>query len=281
MRSSAGGIIEPSMYVVGVARLSTSLQEEAPRLASDLGMTAYEARMLLAPGIPALLLVSPDKSQALNLLAALRARGHEALAFDSQAVVSSDAMVSPHTLQVRNDGFLSLRPESDHLLFSEVHIVLRATHEVRLDESVETHKRKFSAGRALLTGGLVMTKKTSSSSTSHSYEKQEVLYVHRHGGKRPWLLREKGIRYEGLGDRLAATERANFLTVVEILRSSARTAVFDEGLVGRKIPDRLAQVAIQSMSSSSSAVEVSSDAAMDLLCHFVAMWYAKRAERKG
>ena len=77
------------MFVVGIAKLAGALQDELPALAADLGITAYDARMLLAPGIPALVLVTPEKSKALGLLGSLRARGHESLAFDTQAVVSS------------------------------------------------------------------------------------------------------------------------------------------------------------------------------------------------
>jgi hypothetical protein len=73
------------MFVVGIARLAGALQDELPALAADLGMTAYDARMLLAPGIPALVLVTPEKSKALGLLGSLRARGHESLAFDTQS----------------------------------------------------------------------------------------------------------------------------------------------------------------------------------------------------
>lgn len=264
------------MFVVGVAQLSTSPQDEAPLLGQNLGLTAYEARMLLAPGIPALLLVTPDKSRAIELLTNLRSRGHDALAFDTQAVIASKDMVCPHHLRLLPEGLLVDRPEPAHLPFASIHIILRATHESSVQETVETHKRKFSAGRAVLSGGLVMTKKTSLSSSSHAYEKHEVLYVYPQGGHRPWLLRESGTRYEGLGDRLAPTERANFLTLIDLLRTNAPNAIYDDRLVGRKIPEKLTQVAIQSMASHATRVETSSDSAMDLLCHFVAMWHSKR-----
>jgi hypothetical protein len=273
------------MFVVGIARLAGALQDELTALAADLGMTAYDARMLLAPGIPALVLVTPDKSKALGLLGSLRARGHEALAFDTQAVVSSQAMVSPRQLAVRTDRFEASLPEPVQLVFSDILALIRGTHETRVDATVATTKRKFSAGRAALSGGLVMTKKETNTSSSHVYDKQDVLYIYLRSGGRPWLLRERGTRYDGLGDRMAPTERANFLTVVDILRQGATQAVYrqgapqavyDESLIGRKIPERLTQIAVQGMGSGSTRVESSTDAAMDLLCHFVAMWYAKQ-----
>ena len=154
--------------------------------------------------------------------------------------------------------------------------MLRATHETQIESSTSTTKRKFSAGRAMLSGGLVVTKKETKTASSRAYDKHEVLYIYQGGGKTPWLLRDSGTRYEGLGDRMAATERANFLTVIDILRRGASHAVYDETLVGRKIPERLSQVAVQGLGTSATRIESSTDAAMDLLCHFVAMWHAKR-----
>lgn len=270
------------MFVVGIAKLSGSLQDELPALAADLGMAAYDARMLLTPGIPALVLVTPDKSKALGLLSNLRARGHVAFAFDTAAVVSSDAMVNPRDITVQSDGFVARGPEAERLAFSSILALIRATHETAVDATVETTKRKFSASRAVLTSGLVMTKKKTLSSSSHRYDKQDVLYVYLSHGGRPWLLRESGTRFHGLGDRLAPTERANFLTAVDILRRGAPQAVYDETLIGRKIPERLARVAVQGVGSASTRVESSTDAAMDLLCHFVAMWHAKQqAQQRG
>lgn len=264
------------MFVVGLAKLSGNLQDELPRLAADLGMTAYDARMLLAPGVPALVLATPEKATAIALLGSLRERGHDALAFDTSAVVPSASMVTPRDVAVGPQGFTAQGPEPARLDFAEVLVLLRATHETAIDASTSTTQRKFSAGRAMLTGGLVVSKTKTQTSSSHAYDKQDVLYVYLGGGQRPWLLRESGTRYHGLGDRLAPTERANFLTMVQLLRAGAPQAVYDESLVGRKIPERLARVAVQGVGTSSTRVESSNDAAMDLLCHFVAMWHVKQ-----
>lgn len=239
-------------------------------------MTAYDARMLLSPGIPALVLATPDKQKALSLLAHLRSEGHDALAFDTSAVISSSEMVSPRIVAIEPTALVPRRPQGAPLWFEDVGVMLRATHETAVDATEETTKRKFSAGRAMLTGGVVMTKKKTQTSSSHAYDKHEVLYVFAPGGKPPWLIRDTGTRYEGLGEKLAATERANFLTVVDLLRKGAPAAVYDERLVGRKIPERLARIAVQGMGSPQARIESSNDAAMDMLAHFVAMWHVKQ-----
>ena len=265
------------MFVVGIAKLSGDLQAEIPLLGKDLGMTAYDARMLLAPGIPALVLITAEKSKALALLANLRNRGHDALAFDSSAVVSSQDMITPRDVTLEPDAFVVTPRDVTSPPGLRGHRGDVASHPrdpgrvVEVDEQAQVQRRARHAHRRA--GGDQEGDQTNFS--SRAYDKHEVLYIYQRGGA-PWLLRDTGTRYEGLGERLATTERANFLTAVDILHKGAPHAVYDESLVGRKIPDRLSQVAIQGIGTSATRVESSTDAAMDVLCHFVAMWHAKR-----
>lgn len=265
------------MFVVGIAQLSSTIDQEAPQLAASLGVTPYEARMLLLPGLPAVALVTPEKSRALDLLGQLRARGHDALAFDSGAVVSTDDMCLIRKMSFEADALVTENPQVQRLPFSSVLVTLRATHHTRREVSIEDKSRQFSAGRALLTGGLVMTKSTTTSSTTRSEERQDVLYIYRNDNQPPWLLRESSAKYDGLRERMASTEHANFLTAAAMIRERAPNALADDRLVGRKVPERISQVAVQSLERGR-AVESSSEAGMDILAHMLAMWLAKRAK---
>lgn len=264
------------MFIVGIAHLATTLDVECPLLASDLGLTPYEARLYLLPGLPAITLLTPEKSKALELLAQLRARGHDALAFDSSAVVASQDMCPVRRFQFEPDALVTENPQLHRLPYSGIFATFRGTHHTRVETTTDEKSRKFSAGSALLTGGLVMTKKTTTSSTSRSEDREEVLYIYRNDGEPPWLLRESAPKYEGLRERMAATRHANFLTTVSMLRDRAPQAIVDDRLVGRKVPERISQVAVQSLARGKS-VESSSEAATDVLAHFLAMWLAKRA----
>ncbi len=264
------------MYVVGIAQLATTIDVESPLLAADLGLTPYEARMYLLSGLPAVVLLTPEKSRALELLAKLRGRGHDAIAFDGAAVVASQEMRAVRRFRFEDDALVTESPEPHRLPYDAVLGTLRATHQTRIELTTEEKARKFSAGSALLTGGLVMTKKTTTSSVTRTEDRQEVLYIFRNDNEPPWLLRESGPKYEGLQDRMASTERANFLTTVAVLRERSPQAIVDDRLLGRKVPERIAQVAVQSLARGKT-VESSSEAGMDLLAHMLAMWLAKRA----
>jgi hypothetical protein len=264
------------MFVVAIVGLAGPIEQEALALASDLGATAYDARLLLAPGLPAIVLMTPVRSAAVELLSKLKGRGVDALAFDSAAVVSSRLMFSPRIFHLETDAMVVEAPEPQRLSFPDVIAMLRATHETRIESTSQQKERKFSAGRALLSGGLVMTKTQEKTVSSRSEARQEVLYVYRAAGQAPWILRESGMRYDSLGEKKASSEHANFAVVVEALRAGAPKAICDDRLVRRKIPDRIAQVAVVG-GSAASRTEVASDAGMDLMAHVTAMWLLRSA----
>lgn len=263
------------MFVVVLAKLAGSLDTELPLLASDLGQTAYEVRLLLTGGLPTIVLLTADKSAAVNLLAKLKARANEAIAFDSSAVVASEKMLQIRKFHFDSECLVLDDDTQESIAYNDILVLLRATHESRISSTVEEKSKKFSAGRAILSGGLVLTKTSASSKIVHSEERQDVLYIYRKAGALPILLNGSSARYLGLAQRMASTERANFLTTVEMLREHAPNALYDDRLVTRKIPERISQFAVQGISSAS-RVACSNDAAMDIFAHLLAMCLLKR-----
>ena len=66
------------MHVVAIASASP-LETEAAELAAHLGTTAYEERLKLAAGLPAIVLMSADASRARQLCADFEDRADTAL----------------------------------------------------------------------------------------------------------------------------------------------------------------------------------------------------------
>jgi hypothetical protein len=264
------------MFVVGIAAFARSIDEEVPALASDLGLSAYDTRQILAPGLPAVVLITAEKARALELLGRLRRRGHDVLAFDASAVVSSAEMVSSRRFHFEADALIADDPPEQRLPYADITVLARATHQTNVESTTTLKKKSFSMGRALLTGGLVMRKTKETSTTTRTEDRENVLYLFRRSGSTPWLLREHGTRHDGLGDRMAPTEHANFITMVELIRSHASGAVYDDRLVNRKVPDRIAQSAAQ-LSTHERRFETNAEAGMDLLVHLLAMWLTGRS----
>lgn len=261
------------MFVVAVCDLATPLEVEAAALAADLGTTAYEARMLLAPGPPAIVRSTPDKAAALGLLAKVRARGNGAVACDASAVVASGDMIAMRRFRLEADA-IALDDRPDRLAYDDVLALLAAVHRRRSDAHTETKSKKFSATRTLMTGGFAMTRTEKKTTHAAHEDRESVLYVFRRGGATPWILRETGTSWAGLGRAPAPTQTENFRVAVAVLREKSQRASFDDRLVSRKAaPERTAVAAAGS--ASSRVVSTSSEAGVDLLAHLLALWVCR------
>jgi len=269
------------MYVVAILELGTSVEAEAAALAADLGSTAYEQRLHLVAGLPAVVLSTADPARARALLRSLRARGHGALAIDAAAVVSSGDMVplrrgrlEPGALAAEDPAAPGIPGEPatvvERLPFDDVLSLIRATHRQRIEAKVEVTERKFGAGRALISGGLVTSKTVTREETRINNERAEVLYIFRRSGERPWLLREQSANYGWLGSKLAPSSLQNFTATVSLLRERAPAAVYDERLTG---PRRQIHFA--------GSDAASPDPAADLLAHLLALWASKSSTLAG
>jgi hypothetical protein len=263
------------VFVVAITELHGPVEDEVAPLAADMGATAYDARLLLAAGTPAVVKTTPDKAVALDLLGKLRSRGHGAVACDASAVVSSEDMVAMRRPRLEPDAVaLDDRP-GERLPFADVLALLPAVHQRRVDTATQTRETKLSMGRAMMTGGMAFTKTVKTNTRNTSEERDVVLYVFRRSGAPPWLLRERGTVWTGLGLPLAPSEGENYRLAVAALRERASGATFDDRLMTRKAGERSAL----SVGSGSTTVKTSSQAGVDLLAHLLALGIARGAYR--
>ncbi len=263
------------MHVVALVELAGPIEAEAAALAADLGTTAYEERLKLAAGLPAIVLKSADPAIARALIDKLRARGHAAVGCNAAEVVPSSAMVAVRRFAFEPDAFVLPDVAGGRLPWDDVLALFRAMHTTRTETRTETKSRKFSAGRALLTGGLSMTKTVASEERSQVTDRDQVLYVFRAGGDTPWILRERGTQYTGLGAELGPSSAQNFLTTLARLRARAPRAHYDERLMTpRSAPIRASRTGA---GSSQESQILSSGGGVDLLAHLLAQWVSTRA----
>jgi hypothetical protein len=260
------------MYVVALAELATSVDAEAAPLAVDLGCTLYESRLLLLGGVPAVLLSTPERDRALALLGKVRGRGHGAIAFDASAVVSSAVMPSMRHFRLDDDAIVPDERSEERLPYDDLLVLVRASHRTRTDTESEAVQRSFSAGRAIMTGGLVNSKKVTRVVQQSVVEREQVLYLFRRSGATPFLLRESAARYGALGPDRKPSSLENFALTITKIRERAPGGAYDERLLAaRKIDERVA------CSPGAKVVSTSSEAGVDLMAHLVALWFAKKA----
>ncbi len=256
------------MHVVAIVELATSVDAEAAALAADLRATAYDVRLLLAGGTPAVVRSTPAEAGAAEVVAKLRARGHDAVAVDTAAVVASATMTSMRRFRLERDGIsLDDRPGVT-LPYDDIATLVSAVHRRRSDTSTETRERKFDPARAIMSGGVLLSKTTRTATRTATEDREGVLYLFRRSGGAPWLLRERGTSWAGHGEPLAPSESENFRAAVAALRARAPRAVYDDRLVSRKsTPERTAVAG----GGGTTTVHTSSEGGTDLLAHVIAL----------
>lgn len=213
--------------------LAASVETEAPSLASRLGITAYEAGMLLRAPSPSIVLRTEDRAYALALLGALRGRGHDAVACDTTAVVSSADMHFVRAFSLEADAVVDAGERLPH---GSIRALVRAVHSARIETTEKTEGKKISLGRAALTGGLLATKNVTTERTRVSDAREHVLYVFAES-PRPWLVAASRARYDGLGEPLRPMQLENFERFVAVLRQRCPQAAFDDRLLAVKNAD--------------------------------------------
>jgi hypothetical protein len=279
------------MYVVAITQLSET-QADLPRLAQDLGTTAYELKLLLNAGMPAIVRLTVDVSAAADAVRAIERQGHRVVSADRRSVTPSSAMKPILEPQFEREAFRAGSGPDGGLPYADIVALLRATHRTQQTVTRQEKERKFRPGMALATGGLINSKTTTQQVVTQTDSREQVLYVFTRSGV-PWLLRERTARYAGLVGETRSPRRVsthveevpsaecpigtnlgheilraelspssleNFKTVVEGLRGRAPLANYDERLLGAR-----------SIRGINDGVAVS-----DLLAHLIVLDHVRR-----
>lgn len=217
------------MYLVAVAELAADVEQEGPQLAKDLGISPYEARLLLAGERPKVVLRTPDEGRARALLSKLRERRHGAIACDARAIVATEAMVKLGAFALGDDALRA--GGGEELPYADLLAIFRAIRPELTTSTKTVAQTKLALGRAMLTGGLVATKRTTHEVTKRVEEREQLVYLVRTSGAKPWVVRGKTTSFEGLGDTMAPSLAENFMRLVAELRRRAPDAAYDERLL--------------------------------------------------
>jgi hypothetical protein len=219
------------MFVVALSDLSgRPLDAHLPGLAIDLGTTAYELRLAINAGLPAVIVATVDEARAKAALRAATKQGFRALLLDRRSLVPSGRLTSLRDFVIDADGLAPGGGSPERLPYTDVLALVRAVHRVTSQTTVEVKDTEIDPARAILTGGLLFTKTTTREVTTRSEQRQQVLYMFRRSGAAPWILRERDARYQGLDAELRPTSLENFTAVIRALRARAPHAAYDERL---------------------------------------------------
>ncbi|HEX4475451.1 MAG TPA: hypothetical protein VH142_10270 [Polyangiaceae bacterium] len=219
------------MFLVAIAELAGPVDASVAPLAADLNTTAYELKLLLNGGLPAVVLATVDEGLARAAIATVKRHKHVPVTCDRRLVVPSARMTALSAFAFSDSGVTADERGGEELPWSDIGALLRATLRSSTETTQEIKERKFRPGMALATGGMVLSKKVTREVTTRTEHREQALYLFRRSGAPPWVLNERGTRYGGLGADLRPTSLDNFQTAIRRIRERAPGAAYDERLM--------------------------------------------------
>jgi hypothetical protein len=208
----------------------------AAPLAEALGSTLYEARARLSDpaGGPAVVATYGEIQAAWACAGRLRANAFSPILITPEEVESNASRFQVRTFTLGGQGLtaISRRGETAEIGYREIGFILRATRLEERTETKTTVQRKFSAGRFLASGGLMLTKKTRTVEQITTEDRDELIHLYCEG-RPPVVFHASGVNYQSLGTTLQPSVAANFAQLIERLRQAAPHARYDERLANR------------------------------------------------
>ncbi len=218
------------MKLVAIVRAPERIEEASAVLAAGTGLTLAECRMRLAPEPPALL-TRLEAGPAAALVAALRKADLPALAIDAQVPTDADRTRALRIELAPEQVTLTPRAgEPLRVAWPDVLAVLRGSRESSTEAERTETSRSLSLGRAIATGGLVMTRSSSKTVRSSDTSYQQVILLYARDGRSAALI-EGQVDFTCLGPDLQPSSTTNMATLGQRFRQLARGAFHDDRLL--------------------------------------------------
>jgi hypothetical protein len=142
---------------------------------------------------------------------------------DADRVLAKSFRIEPDQLVAVDGG----GGEHD-LPWTAIEAIQRGTRTLtqKIEEKTVTHK--FDATRAVLSGGLILTKKEEIVTVRQTETAEPFALVQRGDGEPDVMLYERRMDYRALGRDMQPSSRANLEALVKRIRAAAPTAIYDE-----------------------------------------------------
>lgn len=173
----------------------------------------------------------PDAAAANAFAARVRAAGFRPLVLDAAAEKARMHAFSAHGFALGGDALelTDRQGRAVEIPYAAIDRLVRGTAVSQQRHTETTKERSLSVGRAILSGGLVMsrTKKVEHTSTTTASTGFLAAYT---GAEIVWLGEDE-LDYRSLGSAMQPARAANFLHVAGVVRARASAARWDDRLL--------------------------------------------------
>lgn len=192
------------------------------------GLAAADVSRLLAGTLPRILVRAAREGG--RIAAELGAAGFVAFASDESEVPSDEGRIVARGLELSGDGFVALDGSGRRHACPAAALgaFLRGVRILETSEAVKSVERKLDLGKAVLTGGLLVTRKVETTSARTTSEKESFVLVQRKDGLPDIMLRERRLNYQCLDRDLQPSTHRNLLTLTARLRALAPEVPLDD-----------------------------------------------------
>lgn len=203
-------------------------------LAEALGVSVWDAQQRLRGDGPRVVARVAARDEADRLAVALAAHGFVPVVLDVDPEGPDAVWVVPRTFQLRDEALqVTTRDGSPFAVrWDRIGLLLRGTRIVSSTVTEERRRRRFDPVRAVMTGGLMPMRTTTTSTTREHEERVGFLHIVAHGVS-DVVVYEDELLYDGLGPQREPTRSANFAAFVALVRAAAPHALYDEQLLTR------------------------------------------------
>jgi hypothetical protein len=216
--------------LLAVVRAPASGDDRIKAAADALGVTVAEVRMRVAGEMPRVIL-NDGRSERIAMLAGVLER----LQFD---VITCDPAVAPTDAErvvarrLEIDGAALRAWDSQDRQHdcpaAAVRLIQRGARVNAERRETITQERRLDLARAVLSGGLLLTKKVTRTSVATTETRDPFLILQRGDGEPDLILYERRLDYRFLGAALQSSSQANFERLVTSIRAFFPSAPFDD-----------------------------------------------------
>jgi hypothetical protein len=193
------------------------------------GLVLADLNRKLAGILPRVLFTGLDAASAPAMIQGLEALGFVVMTLEATAVTTDRERAVARRIEFANGSVIVADREGrTHACPpSSISLLQRGTRTSTTSEKVTTSERKVDVGRALMSGGLLLTKTTEKTSIKTTQNAEAFLLVQRSDGEPDLVLYERRIDYAGLGAEMQPASRGNLETVWTKLKAMAPSLVDD------------------------------------------------------
>ncbi len=192
-----------------------------------------DVRFRLAGPLPRVLHIEPDAEKARDTARGLEDLGFSIIVCDPRAAPGDDDRLVARGLRLfdRRLWVTDGAGAEEEVPLESLALIQRGVRATTLTEITKKAERRLDLTRAVLTGGLLLTKKVETKSTKTTTSRDGFLLLHRNDGDRDIIIYERRIDYRFLEGNLSPSSADNFDRLVTRLREAAPRVPYDDRLL--------------------------------------------------